>query len=118
VGGQPSVRGRAVGKSANCQVTVELVVMRVGLRRPRRPNLPAAEWKRRRRPACRCWIAGRLVVSDQAGNRLELMSKAHAGGVCPSRVGRLATEIVENFRHACASWDGLFFSRIEPTHKA
>jgi SRSO17 transposase len=110
----------AVGKQANCQVSVELAVSDGWVAAPAggRLYLPQS-WSEDRARRAEVGVPVKLEFRTKSELALDLIREAHADGVCPAPVlGDSAYGDSADFREGIRQLGMEFFLQVEPTHKA
>ena len=110
----------SVGKSANCQVSVELVVSDGWVAAPiaARLYLPKS-WSEDPARRAEAGVPEAVTFQTKSELALDLIQQAHAGGVSPAPVlGDSAYGDSGEFREGVRRLGMEFFLQVEPTHKA
>jgi SRSO17 transposase len=110
----------AVGKSANCQVSVELVVSEGWVAAPIAAQLYLPQsWSADATRRAKAGVPAEVEFRTKPELALALIQHAHADGVCPAPVlGDSAYGDSANFREGVRQLRMEFFLQVEPTHKA
>jgi SRSO17 transposase len=109
----------AVGKSANCQVSVELAVSDGWIAAPiaARLYLPRS-WSEDQARRDEAGVPAEVKFQTKSELALALIAQAHADGVCPAPVlGDAAYGDSGDFREGLRQLGLEFFLQVEPTHK-
>lgn len=110
----------AVGKSANCQVSVELVVSEGWVAAPIAAQLYLPKsWSEDARRRAEAGVPAEIVFRTKSELALKLIEQAHADGVSAAPVlGDSAYGDSAEFRQGVRGLGMEFFLQVEPTHKA
>jgi SRSO17 transposase len=110
----------AVGKSANCQVSVELVVSDGWVAAPVAAQLYLPRsWSEDVARRAEAGVPAEVAFRTKPELALALIEKAHAGQVCPAPVlGDSAYGDSADFRQGVRQLGMEFFLQVEPAHKA
>jgi SRSO17 transposase len=110
----------ATGKSANCQVSVELVVSEGWVAAPIAAQLYLPQsWSEDPRRRDEAGVPAEVEFHTKPELALALIRQAHADGVCPAPVlGDSAYGDSADFREGVRQLGMEFFLQVEPTHKA
>ena len=110
----------AVGKSANCQVSVELVVSEGWVAAPIAAQLYLPQsWSEDPTRRAEAGVPAEVQFHTKPELALALIRQAHADGVCPAPVlGDSAYGDSADFREGVRRLGMEFFLQVEPTHKA
>jgi SRSO17 transposase len=110
----------AVGKSANCQVSVELVVSEGWVAAPLAAQLYLPRsWSEDAARRAEAGVPAEVAFRTKPELALALIEQAHADGVCPAPVlGDSAYGDSADFRQGVRQLGMEFFLQVEPTHKA
>lgn len=110
----------AVGKSANCQVSVELVVSEGWVAAPIAAQLYLPQsWSQDARRRAEAGVPAEIEFRTKPELALALIQQTHAAGVCPAPVlGDSAYGDSADFREGVRQLGMEFFLQVEPTHKA
>jgi SRSO17 transposase len=109
----------AVGKSANCQVSVELVVSEGWVAAPIAGQLYLPRsWSEDAARRAEAGVPAEVAFRTKPELALALIEQAHADGVCPAPVlGDSAYGDSADFRQGVRQLGMEFFLQVEPTHK-
>ena len=110
----------AVGKSANCQVSVELVVSEGWVAAPIAGQLYLPRsWSEDAQRRKEAGVPAEVEFRTKPELALALIQQTHANGVCPAQVlGDSAYGDSADFRQGVRQLGMEFFLQVEPTHKA
>lgn len=110
----------AVGKSANCQVSVELVVSEGWVAAPIAAQLYLPRsWSEDAARRAEAGVPAEVAFRTKPELALALIEQAHTDGVCPAPVlGDSAYGDSGDFRQGVRQLGMEFFLQVEPTHKA
>ena len=110
----------AVGKSANCQVSVELVVSEGWVAAPIAAQLYLPRsWSEDAMRRAEAGVPTEVAFRTKPELALALIRQAHADGVCPAPVlGDSAYGDSAEFREGVRQLGMEFFLQVEPTHKS
>jgi SRSO17 transposase len=110
----------AVGKSANCQVSVELVVSEGWVAAPIAAQLYLPRsWSEDAERRAAAGVPAEIAFHTKPELALALIQQAHADGVCAAPVlGDSAYGDSADFRQGVRQLGLEFFLQVEPTHKA
>lgn len=110
----------AVGKSANCQVSVELAVSDGWVAAPIAAQLYLPRsWSEDQARRGEAGVPAEVVFRTKSELALALIAQAHADGVCPAPVlGDSAYGDSSDFRQGLRQLGLEFFLQVESTHKA
>ena len=110
----------AVGKSANCQVSVELVVSEGWIAAPIGAQLYLPKsWSENADRRAKAGVPEEIVFRTKSELALMLIEQAHAEGVCVAPVlGDSAYGDSDEFRAGVRALGMEFFLQVESTHKA
>ena len=110
----------AVGKSANCQVSVELVVSDGWVAAPIAAQLYLPRsWSEDARRRAAAGVPAEVVFRTKSELALALIEQAYTDRVCPAPVlGDSAYGDSSDFRQGVRQLGMEFFLQVEPTHKA
>jgi len=110
----------AAGKSANCQVSVELVVSEGWVAAPIAAQLYLPKsWSEDIRRRAEAGVPEEIVFRTKSELALQLIEQAHADGVSAAPVlGDSAYGDSAEFRQGIRGLGMEFFLQVEPTHKA
>src|SRR6266849_4575685 len=109
-----------VGKSANCQVSVELVVSEGWVAAPIAAQLYLPRsWSEDATRRAEAGVPAEIEFRTKPELALALIQQTHAAGVCPAPVlGDSAYGDSADFREGVRQLGMEFFLQVEPTHKA
>ncbi len=110
----------AVGKSANCQVSVELVASEGWVAAPIAAQLYLPRsWSEDATRRAEAGVPAEIEFRTKPELALALIRQAHVDGVCPAPVlGDSAYGDSADFREGVRQLGMEFFLQVEPTHKA
>ena len=110
----------AVGKSANCQVSVELVVSEGWVAAPIAAQLYLPRsWSEDAARRAEAGVPAEIAFLTKSELALALIRQAHADGVCAAPVlGDSAYGDSNDFRQGLRQLGMEYFLQVEPTHKA